>query len=143
MNSVADTTIADSDDATPAYRILVVEDHKDTLALLTRLLSRSGFQVISATGVADALSLAESQTFDLLISDLLLWDGTGWDLCHQLSQKRSFAAIALSGLAYPADIDRSRRAGFCVHLTKPVDFPSLVAAVRQCAAERRTLIARR
>ena len=49
-------------------------------------------------------------------------------------QRSAIPAIALSGFGSPADIEQSRSAGFAVHLTKPVDFRQLEAAIHQAAA---------
>jgi PAS domain S-box-containing protein len=112
-------------------RIMLVEDHQDTAATLLRLLSRRGYEVQSASSVTSALELARSFTFDVLVSDIGLPDGTGVDLLRKLREVPRMASIpgvALSGFGMDEDIARSKDAGFTDHLTKPVDF----ALLQQC-----------
>ena len=109
--------------------ILLVEDHADTAAAMKRLLSRRGYKVQMANTVNDALKLAESSSFDLLISDIGLPDGTGLELMQQLQEKRPVRGIALTGFGMEEDIERSHAAGFTEHLTKPISLQQLQAAI--------------
>jgi CheY-like chemotaxis protein len=113
-------------------RILLVEDHDDSRAMMARLLGLAGHTIIAATGYADALRQVEGATFDVLIADLGLPDGCGWDLATRLRENHAFAAIAVSGHGTPADIERSRSVGYCEHLIKPIVFDRLLAAVARC-----------
>lgn len=106
-------------------RILLVEDNEDTRRLMGRLLRLFGHDVSAADCVAAALDLAKSETFDLLVSDIGLPDGTGWDLMAQLADRRPPKAIALSGFGMEDDLRRSRDAGFLEHVTKPVNITVL------------------
>jgi two-component system, chemotaxis family, CheB/CheR fusion protein len=119
------------DTALRGLRILLVEDHEDTQRALARLLGRRGHLVRTVGGVREALDAAEDDTFDLLISDLGLPDGTGLDVMRQLQGRPGLRGIALSGFGMEEDRKRSRDAGFAHHLTKPVDFRDLEEAIRQ------------
>ena len=112
-------------------RILLVDDHADTLRSMERLLRLRGYLVCTALTVAAALDSAANQTFDLLISDVGLPDGTGMDLMRELRRVHGEAlrGIALSGYGMEEDITRSRDAGFDEHLTKPVDMATLEAVI--------------
>jgi PAS domain S-box-containing protein len=112
-------------------RILVVEDHADTLAVMSRLLKNIGFEVTTAGTVKEALDLAESHEFDLLLSDIGLPDGTGAELMAQLKSTKGMRGIALSGLGFESDLARSHQAGFDAHLTKPINFQNLIRAIEQ------------
>jgi DNA-binding response OmpR family regulator len=79
--------------------------------------------------LAEARSLAESRGFDLLISDLGLPDGSGIDLMRQLKASHGMRGIVLSGYGMEEDVQRSLEAGFSEHLTKPVNFDHLKAAI--------------
>ncbi len=71
--------------------------------------------------VAAGLAAVSETNPDVLISDLGLPDGSGLDLMRQLIERgRSIPAIALSGYGTPADVERSKAAGFAEHLTKPL-----------------------
>jgi CheY-like chemotaxis protein len=80
-----------------------------------------------------ALSLASAVEFDLLLSDLALPDGNGWDLMKQLSAERYVRAIAFSAHNSPADLQRSAEAGFIEHLPKPLSPEKLCAAIERAA----------
>ena len=134
--------VAPSPDAIPAakgrpqLRLLVVEDHADTARTLHRLLKAAGFAVIAAPDVATAIATAERETFDVLISDLGLPDGDGYEIMRRVREIRSVPGVAMSGYGMDEDLRRSREAGFAEHLVKPIDMGQLIAAIRRVADER-------
>ena len=67
------------------YRIIVVEDHASTAQALQKFLTTVGYKVYVAPDIASARALAKAIEFDVLLSDLRLPDGTGWDLMEELS----------------------------------------------------------
>jgi signal transduction histidine kinase len=102
-------------------RILLVDDHFDSIRPMQLFLEAIGYQVTTAESVEAALRTAMQEKFDLLVSDIGLPDGSGEDLIRQLRDKgHKLPGIALSGYGMEQDINRSRAAGFQVHLTKPV-----------------------
>lgn len=111
--------------------ILLVEDHADTLRVLTRLLRADGHHVVAACCAKEAAKACRKQKFDLLIADLGLPDGSGNDVMVALQKKCGAKGIALSGYGMESDIAGSRRAGFAVHATKPVELPKLRALIAQ------------
>jgi CheY-like chemotaxis protein len=115
-------------------RLIVVEDHAQTAEGLKKFLSAIGYQVFVATDMASALSLAAAVEFDVLVSDLGLPDGSGWELLKRLSAERRIRAIAFSGYNSPADRQRSAEAGFLEHLAKPLAPDQLCAAINRAAA---------
>lgn len=106
-------------------RILLVEDHPDTAAMMAKILRRLGHHVTTADGVASALQVAASERFDVVVSDIGLPDGSGLDLMRQLLARHPVKGIALSGFGMEQDILRSRDAGFLEHLVKPIDIEQL------------------
>lgn len=110
--------------------ILLVEDHSDTARVMARLLMQFGYDVQIAQNLATARAAAQSRTFDVVISDLGLPDGSGNDLMQELRDMYQIKGIALTGWGMEEDIRRSKEAGFSRHITKPVDFQSLQAAIR-------------
>jgi len=116
-------------------RILLVEDDKTTLQVLERLLRRLGHTVLTAGSIAEALEVAGSEEFDLMLSDLGLPDGNGLDLMRQLQARRAVKGVALTGYGMDEDIRRSHEAGFVAHLTKPIDIQKLKATLQQMTAE--------
>lgn len=112
-------------------RLLLVEDDENTREVMARLLQKRGHDVSAAENVREAMNLAASNAFDIIISDLGLPDGSGLELMPQLKDRYGLRGIAISGYGMEEDLRKSRSAGFEIHLTKPVDFQMLEAAVRQ------------
>lgn len=109
------------DDRTAPLRILVVEDHTDSGAMLDLLLSSRGHRVSVASSVASALSRKE-EGWDVVISDLGLPDGSGLEVGRGMcTLARRPRLIALSGYGRPSDVAASHQAGFDVHLVKPLE----------------------
>lgn len=113
-----------------SLRILLVEDHETTGNLIERLLTRRGHFPVLARNMADALALANAREFDIVVSDLGLPDGTGFDLMRELQARHGLTGIALSGYGTEADVALALDAGFIRHLTKPIDVEQLEAALR-------------
>ncbi len=109
--------------------ILLVEDHEDTARVLRRILAKAGHDVSLANNVTDARALAAGKTFDLVISDVGLPDGSGLELMQHLRATYGLHGIALSGFGTDEDLAASRTAGFSEHLTKPVDWERLKEAI--------------
>jgi signal transduction histidine kinase/ActR/RegA family two-component response regulator len=112
-------------------RLLVVEDHAATRASLVRMMERRGYEVRSAQSLTQARELVETGTFDLVLSDLGLPDGSGHELMRELRDRSGIPGIALSGFGMETDVLESRAAGFVAHLTKPVTAQALDAALER------------
>jgi signal transduction histidine kinase len=134
-------------DEADGLHLLLVEDHPDTAAIMGRMLRRAGFRVTSANKVKDALrkveeaALAtagapEGNPIRFVVSDLGLPDGSGVELMAQLRAAHGLRGIALSGYGMEEDVRRAHEAGFLRHLTKPVEFGSLLATLREVLAQR-------
>ena len=115
-------------------RILLIEDHEDTAAALADLLTDRGHSIQVAGTVRQGLETAarSAADLDLVISDLGLPDGSGVDLMREITARYGLPGIALSGYGMDEDIRRSLEAGFCLHLTKPVNVQVLEEAIRKC-----------
>jgi PAS domain S-box-containing protein len=115
-------------------RILLVEDHEPTRSSLVQLLLRRRHKVTAVGSLSGARAAAKSEKFDLLISDIGLPDGTGFDLMRELQHDYGLKGVALSGYGTEQDVALGRKSGFVAHLTKPVRMGSLddalVAATR-------------
>lgn len=116
-----------------SLHILVVENHPDTRLGLEVFLRTLGHRARFAEDVRTALEAASTAgNFDLLLSDISLPDGDGWDLLRQLesSGRRPPHAVAMSGFGSGADLEKSRAAGFAAHLIKPFPPEELEDALR-------------
>jgi PAS domain S-box-containing protein len=119
-----------------ACKLLLVEDDPVTLRVMAKLLRGIGHTVTTADTAAGALAVATAD-FDVVIGDLGMPDGSGIELMRRLREEHGLCGIALTGFGADEDIARGREAGFVAHLTKPVDFPRLVAAIGRAVTSRR------
>ncbi len=110
---------------------MVVEDHADTLRVLARMLDHFGHETSLADGAQSALEIVESKEFDVVLSDIRLPDGSGYEVIAHAKRKQPVKGVALTGFAKDEDIRRSKEAGFDFHLTKPVDFHELRTVLAQ------------
>jgi PAS domain S-box-containing protein len=115
-------------------RILLVEDHQDTRHALSRLLIHFGHSVVTAKDVASANELMGSVQIDLLLCDIGLPDGSGYDVAAHARTKGHIKAVALTGFGTEKDVRRSKEAGFDFHLVKPVNFQELQSVLDKLAA---------
>ncbi len=110
---------------------MVVEDHLETLRVLGHLLHHFGHEISLADGAQRALKIVESKPFDVVLSDIGLPDGSGYEVIAQAKRNQPVKGVALTGLDKKEDIKRSKEAGFDFHLTKPVDFHELRTVLAQ------------
>ena len=109
---------------------------------MTRLLDRWGFDVAAAESLSVALQRLHSESFDALLSDIALPDGTGYALVSEARRRgRPLLAIALSGYAYPEEVNISKLTGFDYHLSKPCDCQKLRALLEDNISAKPTAVA--
>ena len=127
-----------ADDETTGLRIFIVEDHSDSLSALTIYLTECGHTVRHARSIGETLGALENSTCDLLLSDIGLPDGTGWELLAQLRENQVLPkyAVAMSGFSMFTDRRKSEAAGFRHHLVKPLNPDDLDAALEEAQREK-------
>lgn len=116
----------------PRPRVLLVEDHLDTLRVFAKSLRRQGFEVHEASTVTDALAAARRG--DFLISDIALPDGDGCDLMQRLAPL-GVVGIAVSGFGTNRDQERYRNAGFAEYFVKPVEVRQVISAITRVLSQ--------
>ena len=99
--------------------VLLVEDHEDSRNAIKNWFEWKGWHVLVAGDKKSGLSLGRKNSVDLLLCDLQLPDGNGWDLMEQLRSEKPVRGILTSGHCSPTDIARSKAVGFLEHLIKP------------------------
>lgn len=124
-------------DSSPSLRILVVENHDDSRRYLAMYLKGSGHRVATAASMQEALSMAPQEEYDVLISDIGLPDGDGWQLLQQAHFIHPVFGIAMSGFGMNSDRERSKKAGYRHHLLKPLDIDKLDALLAEAVEARR------
>ncbi len=119
-----------------ALSIYIVENHEDTLLYLGHYLSMIGHSVRSARDMTSALADIPSGPVDVLISDIGLPDGDGWELIRRVKESGCTPfAVAMSGFGMRADKEKSLSAGYRHHLVKPFGPEELDAVLKEAAAE--------
>ncbi|MBA3881378.1 MAG: PAS domain S-box protein [Chthoniobacterales bacterium] len=111
-------------------RILMVEDHEHTALVMSRLLRRAGHEVVAANNVQSAIHTLRFTKFDLLVSDLGLPDGNGFQVMRELARRSDAKGIAVSGYGMDEDVAQSSAAGFSAHLTKPISPEQLTQTIQ-------------
>jgi len=121
--------------ALPAsLRVLIVDDHAETLRVLSALLRKRGHKVSTADSLQRAIAILDDGQFDVLISDIGLPDGDGYGLVRAAKERQALKGIALSGFGMEDDRRNSRESRFDYHLTKPIDFQKLESVLREIAS---------
>lgn len=111
-------------------RVLVVDDNADARELLTLLLTSLGMEARSAACAKEAFSCIETWTPEIAVLDIGLPGMNGYELGSELKECiAGIPLIALSGYGGSDDRERSRRAGFAKHLTKPAEAGTLKEAL--------------
>jgi len=113
--------------------VLVVDDSDDILELVCSFLRYEGYEVMAAHDAPSALRLAPDFHPNVAVLDIGLPAMDGYELAQQLRDELGSDApkmIAMTGYGQEADRERARRAGFAVHLVKPVDPKALLESVR-------------
>ena len=112
--------------------ILLIDDDPAVARGVSRYLHSYGHEVRRGASLADAIAACAEESFDLLIADVVLPDGTGWELLERIRSRRfGMAAIVYSGCDRPQDVAASLAAGFDAHYLKPEDLPRLPEIAHQ------------
>ena len=125
-------------DRLDGLKILVVDDEQDTRELLKTSLSQCGAQVTVAGSTGEAFEVIRNSVPDVLISDIGMPDEDGYDLIRRLralpfESGGRVPAIALTAYARVEDRLQALRAGYQMHVPKPVELAELVAVVASLA----------
>ncbi len=113
-------------------RILIVDDDPSLCLLLSRFLSKHGFEVITASSIEDATALADANDLSLLITDFMMPGMDGIRFAQAVrSEPRHRDLTVLLVTAHPTDevVERAMRGGIAMVLPKPIELPKLLALV--------------
>ncbi len=124
----------------PAARLLIVDDIADNRALLSRRFVKRGFEIVEADRGAEALRLAQEQTFDVVLLDVMMPDMDGMEVLRRLRKQFSASllpVIMVTAKTQSEDIVEALETGANDYVTKPVDFSIVLARVNNQVARRR------
>jgi CheY-like chemotaxis protein len=126
--------LLNSDAVMRPLRVFLVENHQDTVKFIRLYLEHLGHEVTIARDMATALADFPKSKCDVLLSDISLPDGDGWQLMERMKERRPAFAIAMSGYGSRNDLHRSRSAGYNHHLVKPFPPADLIEVLREAGA---------
>jgi CheY-like chemotaxis protein len=117
-----------------SLRVLVVEDNRDSADTLAKLLELSGYQVHVAYSAMEGLEAAKRVRPEVILCDIGLPDSDGFALAEALHENPTTASarlIAVTAYSKQNDFERSKRAGFALHLVKPVNPGDLLKLIEE------------
>jgi CheY-like chemotaxis protein len=117
-------------------KVLAVDDEPDSVMIVKRILEGRNADVQTATSMDQALHIVRVFKPHIVLSDIGMPEHDGYELVTRLRgmpEGRSIPAVALTALARSEDRTRALRAGFQMHVAKPVDSIELIAVVKNLA----------
>ena len=118
-------------------KILLIDDESLVVKTIHKLLTKTGYQVVSCTSGADAVKAAALESFDLIISDIRMPDMNGVETIKKirellLSKKLSLTPeILMSGFADPQTVKDAEALGAKDFFYKPFDLQEFIASVKK------------
>ncbi len=117
--------------------VLLVEDEPHIVRLVTYILEKEGFTVVTARGGEEALTRAAAERVDLVLLDLMLPEMNGYEVCQHLKQDartRDIPVVVLSARAQPREVERGYQMGAVGYITKPFEPSTLSAHIKGALA---------
>ena len=113
-------------------KILVVDDEKNVSVLFERILVKEGYEVECAASGSEAIDKLESNSFDLVVTDLKMDGIDGLDLIKRGKRtNQALPFILISGYGTPRTAVSAAQEGADVYLMKPIDMTDLKQAVKR------------
>src|SRR5829696_4878526 len=113
-----------------SHRVLIVEDDRVSLTILSRTLSRRGYDVRAVGSVAEARKEMAERSVDVLLLDIFMPQVSGFDFLDELRadpRTQTLPVILISGLSDPKHIVEGLQRGANDYVTKPIIMPILTA----------------
>jgi DNA-binding response OmpR family regulator len=113
-------------------QILFVDEDPDTCDLVSTLLYRAGYQTVTASSVTEGQQHAKTKTFDFILLDWFLKDGTGIDLCRWIRGIDEETPIFFyTGVSFPQELKKALDAGAQGYFIKPVEIDGLLLTIEK------------
>ena len=119
--------------------VLVVDDHEDTRQMSVIVLRSQGFEAIAAGGTAAGFAAACHDRPDVIVTDLAMPDGDGWELVHQLSadaRTKNIPVVVVTACATESVLARARTEKCAGFFFKPCAPDVLAGELRRVIAAR-------
>ncbi len=114
-------------------RILLVDDEEDIVNLVRMILEDAGYHVSSVTDGREALKKVQSESFDLILLDIMMPILSGWEILNQLRQDaktKEMPVALLTARASPQDDNQPHPTDYCDYITKPFEPEDLLRRVK-------------
>jgi two-component system, cell cycle response regulator len=125
----------------PARTVLVADDEPVNLQLASSLLAGSGYKVVTAPTLAEALRLARELVPDLILSDVCMADGSGYDFLSSVKADPRLRSIPFIFLTSTMTSEGERRRGLALgaarYFFRPMDSKDLLREIEACLGEAR------
>jgi CheY-like chemotaxis protein len=117
--------------------ILIVDDNRDILDLIERVLIADGHLVTTARDGLEALQKEETARPDLVVLDVNLPVMNGWEVCKRIKARRQVPVLLLTVRAERVDIEQSQAVGADAHMLKPFEITDFLAHIERFAPDPR------
>lgn len=118
-------------------KLLIIDDEESTVEMLSTFLEISGYETVGAYSGGDGLVLAKVESPALVISDLMMPDVDGIEVCRRLREQetlKNLPIIIISARTDQGIIDKALGHGADAYLTKPIDLIQLMSEIQRLLA---------
>ena len=115
-------------------RALIVDDVPDVTEMIALFLQYAGYETAIAYSAPDALEMARSEQFDVVVSDIGMPGMNGYELAEALRSIPDYSTVTMIAVTGFSDFDdrgRALRSGFNAHMTKPINPASLLELIQR------------
>jgi DNA-binding response OmpR family regulator len=129
---------ADTDETLRKHKVLVIDDEPDVLSFLQLVLSKSGYEAVTAPNGTEGLIRAHVTEPNLILLDIMMEEMDGWETLRQLKadeESRDIPVIILSARAEPKDKIRALEGGAVDYITKPFSVRDSLAKIETILAQ--------
>ena len=111
-------------------RILLVEDNESIILGLEYLLTQEGYQAVTARSLEEAAAAVKKQPVDLILLDITLPDGNGFDFCRRVKEKGDTSVIFLTAREEEGDVVKGLDMGADDYIVKPFRNRELISRIK-------------
>ncbi|MDH5547395.1 MAG: response regulator [Gammaproteobacteria bacterium] len=117
--------------------VLVIDDDVSTLDLLTTILSKDGFKVLTATSGEEGLEIASNEYPDVILLDVIMPGFGGWDVLVHLRSDPTLSSIPIIMMSYEDEKAASTAMGVPYFSLKPLDRDTILGYVKSCVRKQK------
>lgn len=111
-------------------RILLVEDNESIILGLEYLLTQEGYQAVTVRSLKEAAAVVKNQLIDLILLDIMLPDGNGFDFCRRVKEKNGIPVIFLTAREEEVDVVKGLDLGADDYIVKPFRNRELISRIK-------------